>query len=229
MHRCRKRTPANVARVDPRGGDFEQSRVNGVNRVRCSLLSRESLQHRREPGRVVTGTFQCPYGHEIRLPLVLIVVGQEIGTDPETRCPRQNTRTSVVDHRCERQATYSARHIGFAGRYLSGGMSKHDVTEFVCQKACEFSLGRGGVDHAARNENRSARQRQRRHVAPVQKLERKLKARVGQFVRQRVDETATKFADVTRYCFVLEQKVPASAVPPQLQRPTRRPEEAGTR
>src|SRR5262245_28291591 len=124
MQRCGNRTTPSVARVGPRGGDFEQSRAYGMNRVSRNLLRRESLPHRRERGRVVAGTFQCPYGDEIRLSLVLIVVGPEIGTDPKDRSLRQNAFAPIVNYRCEHAAAHRIRDVGPGGGYLCGRMSK---------------------------------------------------------------------------------------------------------
>jgi hypothetical protein len=86
-------------------------------------------------------------------------------------------------------------------------MSQQNVREFVCHHAHDFTLGGGGVEHAALDEHRSARQRKRVDLLQVHWRERILEDGLLQFRGSSNDKPIAQLAEIAGDALVLDDRV----------------------
>ena len=154
--------------------------------LRCSAsaalrLALDRLEHARERARVVAGSRHDLRAEQIRLLLEVAAVSQEQRAQPELAALRDGrTGRAADDGAADDAGELAELQPGILRlRRIGRSVSKQDVRQLVRHDADDLAFGRGRVEHAAVDEHRSARQRERIDLFQVDRRERILVDRIA--------------------------------------------------
>ena len=162
----------------------------------CFFLNR--LEHSSQISRIVASPRHDLRAEQIRLLFVLAAVLQERGAKAELAALRDHLPPAAADNGAGNCAGKLAELKSLRLGGIRSPMPEEHVTQLVSHHADNFTFSGRRFEHAAVDEHRAARQRERVDLLEIHRRKRVFEHRIVQVRRRRGDEPLAQPIEVTR-------------------------------